>query len=321
MAQQTSVLMYGDSGSTKTTQLYQLAKKILADNPGTHIRMVHADPGGYAPFEDSGMIERGDVRVFEFRDRQNAIADFARLSEGYWPVYLDSKNAAYELPFEGSKTYLQSDEYCRTPPEKMSKVAAYFVEGFTSIGDALLTHISTQEDHVAFKGSYKHTEDGYTMHGLSEGHYGFVQKAISDKYKQNFRALPVKWMVWTALESKSGVDSAKNLAYGPSCAGNKLTQKLPSWFTHTIHLAPQQFNDGKNRIVAWFMQHPDSTTGIMYPAKTRLIPELLEQLNRMYPFGNVVMSHDKGIQEYFEAIEQLNKMYREKQSDRNNVPV
>ena len=48
--------------------------------------MIHADGGGYAPFEQSGYISKGYVDVFDIKYRQEMIADTRRLSEGKWPV-------------------------------------------------------------------------------------------------------------------------------------------------------------------------------------------------------------------------------------------
>ena len=63
-----SIMIYGPSGGTKTSQLYFLAKYIR-ETTGKKIRMVHASLGGYTPFVDSRMIERGEVEVFELKNR------------------------------------------------------------------------------------------------------------------------------------------------------------------------------------------------------------------------------------------------------------
>src|ERR1035437_2302947 len=80
-----SVMMYGVSGSTKTSQCYLLAKMLLEANPSKTVRIIHSDGGGWCPFEDSGMIERGEVEVYDFSTSVLALSDYRKLSQGYWP--------------------------------------------------------------------------------------------------------------------------------------------------------------------------------------------------------------------------------------------
>src|ERR1700690_4015629 len=105
-----SVMLYGNSGSTKTSQVYHLAKWVLAQpgNKGKRFRLIYADGGGYAPFMDSGMIERKEVEVFDFSFRTHALADYRKLAEGYWPLYdVKTKTETYA-------EYFRKDENCLT---------------------------------------------------------------------------------------------------------------------------------------------------------------------------------------------------------------
>ena len=83
-------LIYGPSGVGKTSQLFRLVryllKKARETHPNAKARLIHADGGGYAPFEQSGYISKGYVDVFDIKYRQEMIADTRRLSEGKWPV-------------------------------------------------------------------------------------------------------------------------------------------------------------------------------------------------------------------------------------------
>lgn len=313
-------MMYGISGDTKTSQCYHIAKMILKQNPGKKIRLISSDGGGYAPFQDSGMIERGEVEVFDYSNRQFALADMRRLSEGYWPRWVkDGK--AYPTYSEGATEYFRSDGVCKTTKEEWDKIVGYIIEGLTSTGEVLKTHCSNQETGVGFKETFKYEEDGYVILGLQMGHYDLVQKEVAALHNKGFNSLPIEWLVWTALVGKGEDKQSRETVYGPQLVGNAATPKIPTWFMDCLHLsrenwegsaAPRIYKEEEgvkhqNEVVAWFTRHNDSQTGIPYLAKPRLLPELYPRLLEYFPMGFVPMKFQNGIDVYFKVLEKLRK--------------
>jgi hypothetical protein len=325
MANPTSIMIYGNSGSTKTTQLYHMAKYILKRYPEKRIRLIHSDGGGCAPFVDSGMVERNEVEIFDFSNRQFAFADIRRLSSGYWPRYVKD-GQAHQFPVEGGVMYFRPEPVCLTTAEEWEKISAVFIEGMTSTASMLLAHCSNRDETVGFKANYKYEEDGESFTGVSEGHYGIVQKEIYERHMKGFRTLPVQWLVWTALVGK-GQDKKQSMPVrGPQMIGDAKTNEIPSWFNHVFHMdrvtyqnVPNKLstalqrpanNEAVQKIVAWFEEHKATDElgqTVPYLCKSTVMPELLQKRSEFFPYGFIPLEYDYGIEMYFKVLEKLRK--------------
>lgn len=313
-------MIYGPSGSTKTSQLYHAAKYIHRITGGKKLRLIHSDPGGYAPFEDSGMIERGEVEVYNYGASQYALADFRRLSMGYWPKLVRGNNAYPLSDRDGGEIYFKSEDVCKT--QNWDEVGGYLIDGISSIGEVLKNHCSDQDEGVGFKPSWKYEEDGYTITGLQEGHYGLVQKEIHSRFIKGFSNLPIPWLLVTALVGKGEDKQRRETVYGPQIVGNAATPQAPTWFGDCIHLelakyrqvpsklAPEVEDKEVEKMVAWFTQHNDSNTGITYLCKPRLLPEQYPKLLEYFPYGFVPLGYRQGIDLYFAVLEKLRKEFK-----------
>lgn len=307
MSKPRMILMYGESGSTKTSQSYHLAKWIHTKT-GLKGRMLGSNASDSAPFEDSGMLEKGIVDFFDISNRQMALADMRKLSEGYWPR--DTKEGG-----KGSKTYFAKDQACMTTQKEWDSIGFYIIEGTSGIAALLLNHIRQQEEGVGFKHSFKYEEEGYIIGGLQEGHYGLVQQEMYKLIVQGFACLPVKYIIMTGLVGK-GEDKQKNeTIYGPKAAGKATTAEIPSWFMDCLHLdtviediAPNEKHPNGARVerkVAWIQKHPDKDTGINYLAKIRMMPELYPEIVKAFPNGYVRLGFKKGIDLLYETIDNI----------------
>lgn len=305
-------MMYGVSGSTKTSQCYQMVKYLHGTKKkpgpmyGKKWRMIHSDGGGYAPFVDSGMVEKGIVEVFDFSNRQFALADFRKLAQGYWP----------RVTSDGGE-YFRKDDNCKTTDEQWEGIAGYIIEGMSSTGEVLKTHISNQREGVGFKESWSYEEDGEVLTGLQMGHYDLIQKEIYSQHMKGFNTLPVSWLIYTSLLG-TGVDkSSKETVVGPQVCGNAATPKAPQWFMDCLHLDKQRWMDKdgttqKEGMVAWFTQHLDSSNGMPCLCKCRLLPELYPELLKYFPYGFVPLQYEHGIDLYFRAINVITEKFKEK---------
>ncbi len=311
-----SMIIYAESGGKKTSQLYHLAKYLIKKYK-KKIRLISADGGGWAPFEDpcpdpffegNSLIESGWVDPFDISYRKTALADVRRLSEGYWPR--DSKKY-------GEKGYLASDEKCLTTPEEWEGIIGYMVEGVYSIAMMWLSHIADQEGGVGFKHSYMYKEDDYLIGGLQEGHYGIVQKEIRKVIVHGFNRLPVKFNIWTSLVGK-GKNKKNNpkssdtseLCYGPRSAGDATTSEIPSWFMDCIHIDKQRIEKEDKVVekwVAWFEEHEDKDTEIPYLAKARINSEYYPKLLEKFPGGFVELGYKNGLDKYLREMDRIKK--------------
>jgi hypothetical protein len=298
MTKPRTIIIYGDSGSTKTSQCYHLARWI---NQHTSLkgRMIGANASDSAPFEDSGMIERGTVDFFDVSDRKMALGDMRKLSEGYWPRDVANKP-------KGNKEYFQKDDKCLNT--KWDEIGFYIVEGTTGISSLLLNHIRAQEEGVGFKHSFKYEEDGYIIGGLQEGHYGLVQQEMYKIFVQGFACLPVKYIIVTALIGKGEDKRKSETVYGPKSAGQATTFEIPSWFMDCFHLdsVTEETEKGPvERRVAWFERHLDKDTGIPYLCKARVLPELYPEVRKVFPHGYIPLGFKHGLDKFYQSMEEI----------------
>ena len=310
MSKAKSVLLVADSGTGKTNQLFRMVKWIMdkPENKGKRWRHICTDGGGWAPFEDSGYIDRGIVEAFDMSNRQLALADIIRLYEGYWPINTN----------QGDKEIFKSTPECET--QDFENIVGYSIEGITSLGTNWISHISTKGGGVGFKYSSSYSEDGYSRGMLQMGHYGNVQVEINDAIRK-FGCLPVQWVLWSALVSKSD-DEHKDSVLAPSCgAGSSINYKIPSWLGTTLYLEkalkelPTLDKDGTHKVLvyvkAWFDEHMDDTTQLKALAKCRILEELYPKLKEIYPKGYIpCVAGKQGIEKYFETVDKLNEEYR-----------
>jgi hypothetical protein len=296
--------------------------------------MLHADAGGYAPFIDSGMVERGEVDVLEYSKSDTPLSDLDKVSQGYWRRWRVDKQLYYNY-VDGAVPHFQKDiknlggapdtsQGCKTTVEEWKQIPALMIDGITGIADILKYHLSDRPESAAFKESYKVTEEEYTTLGLTQGHYGIVQKELAMKWSRGFSVLPTKWLLVTALESR-GETKEKETIYGPQSAGTAQTHAIPSWFNHCFHLDTVTYQDvktplanpngtgvQKTGIVAWFVKHPDSVTGVPCLAVTKVMPEIYQALMQCFPYGFVPLDYNNGLVRFFEVVEILKAKYLER---------
>lgn len=313
-----SVMMYGISGCSKTSQLHNMAKYIHRKT-GKKLRLIHSDPGGYAPFIDSGIIDQGIVDVFDYSSRKHSLADLRRLSEGYWPRWMTPNGKECRRQFEpGLVEFFNNSDVCKTAPDEWEQIAGYLVDSLASMGEVLKAHCSDQEEGVGFKPAWKYVEEDYTLTGLQEAHYGLAQKELYNRHTKGFNNLPIDWLIYTSLVGK-GEDKKGNreTVFGPQVVGNAETPKAPTWFMDCLHIAEETYMHKVNGtdvqttgLVAWFIKHLDPN-GTPFLAKARILGELMPKLLAIFPYGFVPLTYERGIETYFIVLENLRKKYQE----------
>lgn len=312
MGRAKTVLLYGGSGNTKTSQCVHIARYIKKKyNKIT--RLISSDGGGWSPVEDEGLIisptnPDGCVEVFNMTNRKKYLRDWRLLSKGMWPKVV--RNEAGQL----TRTFVD------TTKEEWAKIGCYFIEGLTSIGTGFISHISKQDNtsdvtKVLFKAA-TYEEGGEFFGSTDKGHVGMTQNELHN-LTQEFGTLGVELVVWTALECAAEERISRNPIYGPKLSGNAKTPEAPSWFSDCLHLhavnVKEAVQDSEQRdivienkkVYAFFQRHADEETGNVYLAKSSTGPSLFPQLRYRFPGGFVELDFSKGVVEYLETIDQL----------------
>jgi len=304
-----SILFVGDSGDTKTTQLFFLAKWYHKRNPTKKIRLIVAGGGEIEPFETSGIIDEGIVDVFDMSFRKTFLADSRRISEGYWPKGKDK---------EGQPILKESNEF--KTDWKEANIGLYLVDSLSGISSCFLDHLSNQKDGAGFKESWKFEEEEVTIIGLQMGHYGIVQREVHKFVSRGLKKLPIDIIGISALIDK-GEDRKKNTVYGPKIAGRRLTEEVPSWFGDNFYLTNELDENSKgemvNKKVAWCKDHIDPDTNIKCLAKIRLLSEIVPKFWKMFPKGFGPLSYRSGIMDILDAREFLVNEYKKENAKEN----
>lgn len=298
-------LIYGESGTFKTTQIKGFARYIYRKT-GKPIRLVSADLGGYAPCQPE--VDAGLIIPWRVNTISGLLPTVRKLSKGFWPTVVRKDNRdVLDLHAPTSATWEQ--------------VGGYAFESLTSVGDAVMNElVSTGRkvaEEVVSEWSEKITVDGkeeVEKFGASaRAHYNFVQQYIYNIINA-FSSLPVEYVLFTALEAKAE-EQDRTTIYGPAIAGKAATPKVPSWVGDCIHhdslqvevpvpahnpdgspkMAPPDSPGAKQKqamdkvlqthVRGYFMRHPDPKSGVNHPAKPRVVPEKWTELLKKWPSG------------------------------------
>lgn len=290
-----TMAVYGPTGSRKTSQIGEFAKYIY-EKTGKKTRLISMDGGGWGPIQDK--INAGIIDAWRMVEETNPKVALIKASRGGWPEKLVNglRNGSplIEIPRGQASKHLKD-------------VGAYAIEGWTSISAAIMRDMVTKgqkssEDIVSkfteqLDGSAQSSE---TFGAPSRSHYGFAQNFTLD-YIRNFGALPLERVLYTALEGRGEDKIDKTTKYGPQVAGNAMTASIPAYVGDCLHFedfmeevgvdpnnSKQKLREGKVRV--WYQAHPDSETGIMWPAKARVVVAKVGEFKKlMGPSGYFVL--------------------------------
>lgn len=302
----TTSVIYGPTGSWKTSQLGEFAKYIY-QKTGKKTRLISMDGGGHGPVQPH--INAGIMEVWRVVEEENPKVAIIKASKGGWPR--DLKNGLrtspviiQPLPGERAKA--------------MKDIGAIAVEGWSSIAKAVMRDMVSKGQKVSeeivgkFTETTEYGEESFGAPGRS--HYGFVQNFIQDMIR-NFSSLPVERVIYTALEGK-GVDKISNISvYGPEVAGSAITAAIPALVGDCLHFEDFTTDGPVDPVTkqvlsipgvrGWFCSHPDTSTKLMWPAKSRLAASsVVEFKKRMGASGYFDLSK-KSLFDYFTAQDDL----------------
>lgn len=293
-----TMVLYGPTGSRKTSQIREFAKYIY-ERTGKKTRLLTMDGGGYGTAQD--YVNAGIIDVWRLVEEERPLPMLMEASRGRWPK--DTKGGVR------TSNALAKD---------ITEVGAYAVEGWFSIANAAMRYLVAKGQKINEDVVSKFTEksdfgEEISFGAPSRGHYGFVQNLILDLIR-NFSALSMERILYTSLEGKGEDKLTKALTYGPATAGGAITAAIPQYVGDCIHFEDFQVDKGKDKdgmklvetqVRAWFTGHPDPQTNVMWPAKCRIIPSKVEAFKQIMGPSGYFNLNDKSLYDFLKAQDDL----------------
>lgn len=310
-----SGVLYGPTGSFKTTQIKWFARYI-AEVTGKATLLLSTDGGGWGACQPE--IDAGMIRPYRAETNVLPLPILRRVSQGFWPK-------------DPNETDPASIDLI---PVDWNEVGGIAVEGWTSITQAFMRYLPDKGINVGGEDRSKLSfKVPVHVGGLiveekfgsnTRGDYGFAQNTLNGLVL-NWNALPVHYVLYTALESKTE-DDDRSTTFGPAISGKKGTRDCGAWVGDMIHAqdypkiekvsVPDPTKPAgtmEQDIIGltcryYYMKHPDPSTGIPFPAKPRVTPEKVSALLKRFPGGYFEPSPtgENSFAEYLRVIDSLN---------------
>jgi hypothetical protein len=293
-----TMVLYGPTGSRKTSQGREFAKYIY-ERTGKKTRLVTMDGGGYGTAQD--FVNAGIIDVWRLVEEEKPLPMLIEASRGRWPK--DLKNGIR------TSNALAKDS---------NDIGGYIVEGWFSIANAAMRYLVSKGQKINEDVVSKFTEQSdfgvdISFGAPSRGHYGFVQNLLLDLIR-NFSGLNLERIMYTSLEGKGEDKLSRALTYGPATAGGAITAAIPQYVGDCIHLEDFQVDKGKDKdglklvetqVRAWFTSHPDPQTGVMWPAKCRIIPSKVDEFKKRMGESGYFNLNVKSLYDYLLVQDEL----------------
>jgi len=208
----TTILLYGRTGSGKTTLGGELAEHVMATT-GKKTRLYTADRGGFDsiyPYIDLGIIE---LVALEDSDP--------------W-IFLHN---AVQGKIRKDKKWIAGDN---------SNIGLFIFESLRSCAESLMDSMKDKAaNNVNIGGgsniSFMASGDGEQLKigGSNMAHYGVAQGYMTEKIWASQR-LSSKYVLWTSSVSKDEDSNSGGKVLGPDVIGKALTPLVPGWFNYTF---------------------------------------------------------------------------------------
>lgn len=307
--------IYGPTGSFKSTQV-KFFSHYIWEVTGKATALLSLDGGGWGACQPE--IDAGIIIPYRCESNVIPLPILRRISQGYWPKDVNET--------EPSKINLV--------PMNWEEFGGIAVEGWSSITQVMMRFLPdkniavggenraalTFRQNVMVNGALSSEAFGSN----TRGDYGFAQNTLYGLV-MNWNSLPVHYVMYTALESKTE-DDDRTTTYGPAIAGKKATAQCGAWVGDMIHAQDYQVvrtiqvpNPAKptemmNQDVVgltcryYYTKHLDPSTNIPFPAKPRVTPEKLDELYKRFPGGYFEPKPDgkDSFAEYLRTVDKLN---------------
>lgn len=274
-----TTLIFGKTGSGKTTSLGEAAKYLYKKTGGRIGRWICSDKGGWKPAQ--GIADAGIVEVYNIVDEPNMPVLIHKLARGYWPTALEQGQRP-----KGVKL---------APPteESMKNVGFYFYEGLTSTAEELMKYLRDRQIPIGGDAVGKFTvkdEDGKDVLFCANNmkHYDWVQGEMMVVLSE-LTALPVPNVIISANEAAGTDDDSRDTIRGPQVIGKAATARVGKNVGDCIHYETYTKTEGQVNslaIRAYFKSHPDPKfPTINYDCKARIPLSQIPTLDKKFPGG------------------------------------
>jgi len=240
-----SLLVIGETGSGKTTQIGEVAVSVKKQT-GLNCRLYTADRGGVASIQH--LIDLGIIEVERFRPGEDDI----------W-LWLRKATTGQKRDDKGNWS------------DGKEGVGLFAFESMTSFAEELMLDLRRETAAgrlIGGKPSFSFKRGTTTIASNTETHYGLVQETMREEIwrSQNLPGLGF----WTARLKRDEEDD-KSSMLGPLVVGKALTTLVPSWFRWTFRIqgvpgmagAPAQH-------ILWLQEHTDGQVGSYSNARVPL---------------------------------------------------
>lgn len=211
--------VYGKSGTGKSRWIVELAKRVYKEKK--LITRVYLSDGGGDTYVNSGLIEAGILKIFQFNTLPNPFEVSRAIASGQWPN--------------------DSGTLAELPPSKLNETGLWAFEGGSTTCDYMmgdteggLAARAAKGERIGQDSPISIVDGKAKVGGNPPSHYNVVQRAFEGLLERS-RALP-GIVVWTFHERMVEGDKEVGNMVGPDCAGKALTSKIGAKFGNTIHL-------------------------------------------------------------------------------------
>jgi hypothetical protein len=300
----TTILAYGKTRTTKTSQFRFIAEKVWKDS-GKKSRFITSDTGSlWTPIQD--LVDADIVRplLLPVDPTFNPLPAMRKLRRGAWPKDNVMKKG------------MQVGDWLEWGAQPDAKeIGSYGIEGLTSYGDGAMRDLREKNVKIGTDPvPGLRTEDGETFAANTQNHYSAVHAEITTLLN-SLAALPVEYVYITALEGIGEDDDGpvKKAILGPKVPGKAITEVIPSMVNDCIHMQWAANGNGRE-LRAYIAGHASEVPSKEWPAGLRLpsVPPVLAAVQKKWPNGYFILTPDKGIGEllsFQDEMAELAKQY------------
>lgn len=310
MAEKTSILCYGRSGSGKTSQAGYLADYVRT-KWGKKTRFISIDTGSrWAPLQS--LVDDGTVipLIFPTSYEYNPYAVMRKLRKGMWP-----EGGVVNMPtavesVAGGKVqkieYKMNTIWHPWSKEEDDSIGAIVVDSITSFATSFMSDAKQKNVRMGSEGAAQaRSEDGEVLGSNTQSHYGDAHTETLDMMT-SFQTLSPDLFLFTALEDIGTDDSGgtKRVALGPATVGKAIVTVVPSRVQNSFHLVGDGVGSAR-KVKAWYQDHDSDIASLKWPAKVTMQPRELPEFWKKFKDGFIPLSLDKGIAEFLEFRDSL----------------
>jgi len=315
-----ATLIYGATGTFKTTQVGYFSEYVASVTSGLITRVVSAESAGVEPL--SPYIEIGAIEVLWLSRDMHPRSALRKIIRGEWPRM---KNGIPERNAQGGLIW---------ETNLPTNIGGYAFEGLTSFADLVGQDLKAKfASGQSVTGDKKegsgmagagYTEEGETFGSGSQSQVGGTQDLIMELLRESPKNLYAKsqgrivHVLFTAHESKGTDDLTGAATYGPGTIGKAITGKLFKECGTALHLETELSQGAATpnaqapnaaakptttgyRVWAYYRKHPDSENPMVkWEAKPRIpaIQEAHEMLEKRFPGGKFELTFTQTLADY-----------------------